>query len=182
MCGIFGILASNCSISKTALERATDSLAHRGPDDKGAVVIQAGTSPHLEIGLGKRLLAILDLSPLGHQPMLDAETGNWIVQRRSLQLLRIRARLQTKACAFGSQSNTEVLLKAYGRGTSVPRRTARHLRICDLGCEAISPATGRHAFWELTNSRDLAIDRRRMPLLESLPAHRSRARARPWSE
>ncbi len=65
MCGIFGILASNCSISRIALERATDSLAHRGPDDRGTVVIQANTSPRLEIGLGSRRLAILDLSPLG---------------------------------------------------------------------------------------------------------------------
>jgi asparagine synthase (glutamine-hydrolysing) len=116
MCGIFGILASNCSISKTALERATDSLAHRGPDDKGTVVIQAGTSPHLEIGLGNRRLSILDLSLLGHQPMLDAETGNWIVYNGEIYNFReIRARLQREGVRFVSQSDTEVLLKAYGK-------------------------------------------------------------------
>jgi len=116
MGGIFGILASNCSISKTALERATDSLAHRGPDDKGTVVIQAGTSPRLEIGLGNRRLAILDLSPLGHQPMLDADTGNWIVYNGEIYNFReVRARLQGEGVRFASQSDTEVLLKAYGR-------------------------------------------------------------------
>lgn len=77
--GIVGILASSGSVSKTALERATDSLAHRGPDDKGTVVIQAGRSSRLEMGVGSRRLAVLDLSPSGRQPMEDAETGNWIV-------------------------------------------------------------------------------------------------------
>jgi len=116
MGGIVGILASNCSISKTALEHATDSLAHRGPDDKGTVVIQAGTSSHLEVGLGSRRLAILDLSPLGHQPMQDAETGNWIVYDGEVYNFReLRTRLQGEGRRFVSQSDTEVLLKAYGR-------------------------------------------------------------------
>ena len=116
MGGIFGILASNCSISKTALEHATNSLAHRGPDDKGTVVIQGGTSPSLEIGLGSRRLAILDLSPLGHQPMKDAETGNWIVYNGEIYNFReLRQRLQGEGVRFFSQSDTEVLLKAYGR-------------------------------------------------------------------
>jgi asparagine synthase (glutamine-hydrolysing) len=116
MGGIFGILASNGSISKTALERATDSLAHRGPDDKGTVVIQAGTSSHLEVGLGSRRLAVLDLSPSGHQPMQDAETGNWIVYDGEIYNFReLRTRLQGEGVRFVSQSDTEVLLKAYGR-------------------------------------------------------------------
>ncbi len=116
MAGIFGILASNCSISKTALEHATDSLAHRGPDDKGTVVIQAATSSHIEIGLGSRRLAILDLSPLGHQPMQDEETGNWIVYNGEIyNFSELRARLQDEGARFVSRSDTEVLLKAYGR-------------------------------------------------------------------
>ena len=116
MCGIFGIIATNGSISKGALERATDSLAHRGPDDKGTVVIQVGTSPRLEVGLGSRRLAILDLSPLGHQPMKDPETGNWIVYNGEIYNFReIRTRLQGEGIRFVSQSDTEVLLKAYGR-------------------------------------------------------------------
>ena len=120
MCGIFGIVASNCSISKTALERATDSLAHRGPDDKGTVVIQAGTSPHLEIGLGNRRLSILDLSPLGHQPMLDAETGNWIVYNGEIYNFReIRARLQEKAFALSASPIPKCCLKPMADGASV---------------------------------------------------------------
>lgn len=116
MCGIFGILASNCSISPVALERATDSLAHRGPDDKGTVIVQAATSPGLEIGLGSRRLAVLDLSVLGHQPMHDPDTGNWIVYNGEIyNFHEIRGRLQAEGVRFISASDTEVLLKAYAR-------------------------------------------------------------------
>jgi asparagine synthase (glutamine-hydrolysing) len=116
MCGIFGILADNGSISPIALERATDSLAHRGPDDKGTIILRASASPQVEIGLGSRRLAILDLSVLGHQPMQDAETGNWIVYNGEIYNFReVRARLQGEGVRFVSDSDTEVLLKAYGR-------------------------------------------------------------------
>ncbi len=121
MCGIFGILASNGSVPPELLEQATDSLAHRGPDDRGTVVVRSNTTPgsstsHLEIGLGSRRLAILDLSPLGHQPMQDAETGNWIVYNGEIYNFReLRARLQGEGVRFVSQSDTEVLLKAYGQ-------------------------------------------------------------------
>jgi asparagine synthase (glutamine-hydrolysing) len=116
MCGIFGILAKHGSISPRLLEQATDSLAHRGPDDRGTVVIQANTTSRFEVGLGSRRLAILDLSPLGHQPMQDAETGNWIVYNGEIYNFReLRTRLQGEGVRFDSQSDTEVLLKAYGR-------------------------------------------------------------------
>src|SRR5437868_5250234 len=115
MCGIFGILATNCSISPVALAHATDSLAHRGPDDSGTVIIQGKTSPSVEVGLGSRRLAILDLSSLGHQPMRDAETGNWIIYDGKIYNFReLKERLQREGVRFFSQSDTEVLLKAYG--------------------------------------------------------------------
>jgi asparagine synthase (glutamine-hydrolysing) len=116
MCGIFGILARSGSVSLKLLEQATDSLAHRGPDDRGTVVIQSKSSPPLEMGLGSRRLAILDLSPQGHQPMQDPETGNWIVYNGEIYNFReLRTRLQAEGDRFVSQSDTEVLLKAYGR-------------------------------------------------------------------
>ena len=66
--------------------------------------------------MGSRRLAILDLSPLGHQPMLDAETGNWIVYNGEIYNFReVRSRLEGEGVRFTSQSDTEVLLKAYGR-------------------------------------------------------------------
>jgi hypothetical protein len=52
---------------------------HRGPDDSGRSFCAILSPMLVEIGLGDRRLAILDLSALAHQPMHDAETGNWIV-------------------------------------------------------------------------------------------------------
>jgi len=116
VCGIVGILARSARLSEDLLERATKSLAHRGPDDSGTVVIR-DASPHpLEIGLGNRRLSILDLSPLGHQPMRDNETGNWIVYNGEIYNFReIQEKLKKDGIHFNSHSDTEVLLKAYGR-------------------------------------------------------------------
>src|ERR1700692_2825774 len=78
MCGIVGILAHNATVAPGLLESATLSLAHRGPDDSGTVIVRESLPEPVEVGLGNRRLAILDLSPLGHQPMQDPQTGNWI--------------------------------------------------------------------------------------------------------
>jgi asparagine synthase (glutamine-hydrolysing) len=116
MCGIVGIVAQNSRVDPEMLERATDSLAHRGPDDAGTVIVREGDPAQFEVGLGNRRLAILDLSPLGHQPMWDAETGNWIVYNGEIYNFReIRGELQREGVRFASHSDTEVLLKAYGR-------------------------------------------------------------------
>ena len=116
MCGIFGILAGGGSISPKLLEQATDSLAHRGPDDRGTMVIPSNSTPRFEIVLGSRRLAVLDLSAQGHQPMQDPATGNWIVYNGEIYNFReLKARLQAEGEGFVSQSDTEVLLKAYGR-------------------------------------------------------------------
>ena len=115
MCGIFGIVACNSGIPDGVLERGTQSLAHRGPDDSGTIVLRDSTA-NAEIGLGNRRLAILDLSPLGHQPMHDAETGNWIVYNGEIYNFRnVRDELQEAGTSFVSHSDTEVLLKAYAR-------------------------------------------------------------------
>src|SRR5712692_10569814 len=116
MCGIFGIVARDSSVAPELLERATLSLAHRGPDDSGTVIIQETAPEAVEIGLGNRRLAILDLSPLGHQPMEDPETGNWMTYNGEIYNFRdIREKLEHEGVRFRSQSDTEVLLKAYGR-------------------------------------------------------------------
>ena len=114
MCGIAGIVARNGHVPAEGLERATLSLAHRGPDDSGTVIVRAGGPT--EIGLGNRRLAVLDLSPLGHQPMCDPETGNWIVYNGEIYNYKeIRTLLEEDGVQFQSHSDTEVLLKAYGR-------------------------------------------------------------------
>src|SRR5579871_86768 len=116
MCGIFGILAQGSRIPDGLLERGTRSLAHRGPDDEGTVLLRDNASGEIEIGLGNRRLAILDLSPLAHQPMKDPATGNWIVYNGEIYNFRdVRHELERAGTKFNSNSDTEVLLQAYGR-------------------------------------------------------------------
>jgi asparagine synthase (glutamine-hydrolysing) len=111
MCGIFGIIARNARIPDGVLERGTKSLAHRGPDASGAVLLRDDS---IEIGLGNRRLAILDLSPLAHQPMHDPKTGNWIVYNGEIYNFRdVRRELEQAGQSFVSHSDTEVLLYAY---------------------------------------------------------------------
>jgi asparagine synthase (glutamine-hydrolysing) len=70
----------------------------------------------VEVGLGHRRLSILDLSSLGHQPMQDPETGNWIIFNGEIYNFReLRKRLEQDGVRFRSYSDTEVLLKAFGR-------------------------------------------------------------------
>jgi asparagine synthase (glutamine-hydrolysing) len=116
MCGIVGIVGKNARIAPEVLERATQSLAHRGPDDSGTLLLHDSVPNPIEIGLGNRRLAILDLSPLAHQPMHDAETGNWIVYNGEIYNFReVRKELELAGIQFVSHSDTEVLLKAYAR-------------------------------------------------------------------
>ncbi len=114
MCGIVGILTRNSSIPPGLLEQATFSLAHRGPDDSGIVVVREAQPESLEIGLGHRRLSILDLSPLGHQPMQDPITGSWIVFNGEIYNFRkLRQELEDLGVEFKSHSDTEVILAAY---------------------------------------------------------------------
>jgi asparagine synthase (glutamine-hydrolysing) len=114
MCGIVGILARKTPIPPAVLEQATASLAHRGPDDSGTVLLKQSQPEPLEIGLGHRRLAILDLSPLGHQPMQDPITGNWIVFNGEIYNFReLRQELEAAGAEFKSHSDTEVILAAY---------------------------------------------------------------------
>ena len=115
MCGIVGIIARNTALNPDQLRDATDSLSHRGPDDSGTVILRANDPIPIEMGLGHRRLSILDLSPLGHQPMHDPRTGNWIVFNGEIYNFReIRRKLESKGYSFQSRSDTEVLLNAYG--------------------------------------------------------------------
>ena len=113
MCGIVGIIARGGQVAEDVLERATASLAHRGPDDSGTVILRHAD---VEVGLGHRRLSIIDLSALGHQPMKDPATGNWIVYNGEIYNFRaVRQELAQLGDTFASQSDTEVILRAYAR-------------------------------------------------------------------
>ena len=71
MCGICGYLwypgGGRQPEAKAQLDRMMDAIAHRGPDNQaGWVDAEAG------VALGHLRLAIVDLSPAGHQPMVSA--------------------------------------------------------------------------------------------------------------
>src|SRR5256885_1489626 len=72
MCGIWGVV--NIADQRMA-ETAARSMFHRGPDDYGTYV---ATDP-MPVSLVNTRLAIIDLSPAGHQPMTNEDSRYWIV-------------------------------------------------------------------------------------------------------
>ncbi len=110
MCGITGFITNNQFESfSRSLPAATASLAHRGPDDSGIYV-----DPSAGVGLGHRRLSILDLSPLGHQPMTSDDANVRIVYNGEVYNFKVlRKELEKAGHRFHSDSDTEVILKAY---------------------------------------------------------------------
>lgn len=108
MCGICGIFDSEQNPSNVELvRRMADSIAHRGPDDGGFY-----QSPHCI--LGHRRLRIIDLSPLGRQPMTNEDGSLWISFNGEIyNYLELRSELIRGGHTFRSQSDTEVLLHLY---------------------------------------------------------------------
>ena len=112
MCGIAAFLGkSNPQKVEAVVRRMTEAQAHRGPDDRGVEVLCAEGGV---IGLGHRRLAIQDLSPLGHQPMRNPETGDMVVYNGEIyNAPELRRDLEQEGHSFSSRSDTEVLLRAY---------------------------------------------------------------------
>jgi asparagine synthase (glutamine-hydrolysing) len=113
MCGIFGVVVARGALRPVDyLAKAAESLAHRGPDDSGTIVIPCGDDQ--QIGFAHTRLSIIDLSPSGHQPMTDAATGNAIVYNGEIYNFRaLRSELEAAGAVFKSHSDTEVILAAY---------------------------------------------------------------------
>ncbi|MDX6692468.1 MAG: asparagine synthase (glutamine-hydrolyzing) [Blastocatellia bacterium] len=123
MCGIAGILsttgrpetngADGSTSLRAPLERMLEHINHRGPDDSGVSIFQTEAAA---VALAHTRLSILDLSPAGHQPMQDARTGNWITFNGEIYNFRdVRERLDASPAAWRSESDTEVILRAYER-------------------------------------------------------------------
>jgi asparagine synthase (glutamine-hydrolysing) len=109
MCGIAGFVDFKKNSTVELLRSMTDAMLHRGPDDGGHEVYEAAQA---SIGFGQRRLSILDLSPLGHQPM---HFGDLIVNFNGeiYNFKEIRQELVEKGYSFNSWSDTEVILKGY---------------------------------------------------------------------
>lgn len=111
MCGITGFVDFSKQSGREVLSNMAKVLHHRGPDDSGAEVIEVSNAV---IGLGFRRLSILDLSPLGHQPMQNPVNGNWIVFNGEIyNFQEIKNELIALGHSFKSMGDTEVILHAY---------------------------------------------------------------------
>lgn len=111
MCGIVGIAGTAPQPDRAWLPIARDTLIHRGPDDFGEWWSGCG-----RVGLAHRRLSILDLSPLGHQPMHSGAQGLSIVFNGEIyNFAELRRELEQVGHGFRSHSDTEVLLAAYAQ-------------------------------------------------------------------
>ena len=109
MCGIVGVISKNPQKSRINLKTAADTLTHRGPDNFGEWWSENG-----RVGLAHRRLSIIDISDNGKQPMIDKENKNVIILNGEIYNYReIKSHLESKKYRFKSNSDTEVLLKAY---------------------------------------------------------------------
>ena len=112
MCGFAGLL-STAGFTREELtdhaSRMIAPIAHRGPDDSGTWVDE-----HAGIAFGFRRLAILDLSPLGHQPM-RSPSGRFVIvfNGEIYNFLELRGELAGCGHHFRGQSDTEVMLAAF---------------------------------------------------------------------
>jgi asparagine synthase (glutamine-hydrolysing) len=108
MCGIAGIFNLNGEpASPKILKKMTDAILHRGPDGEGHY-----TDGY--VGLGHRRLAIIDLSPAGHQPMISANHQFVLSYNGEVYNFReLRIELERLGHHFYSQTDSEVVLNAW---------------------------------------------------------------------
>jgi len=110
MCGIAGFFRS-CAPAGDALllRRMGEVIRHRGPDASGEYLDD-------QVGLAHRRLSILDLSPLGNQPMHSLDGRYVIVFNGEIyNFLELRAELERSGVSFRSRTDTEVILALYAR-------------------------------------------------------------------
>lgn len=122
MCGIFGYVGTN----KIALKEATDIIQHRGPDADGFLsyfpkenklffnASDNASDNQLRLNLGFRRLAIIDLKKHANQPFSDSSKKYHIIFNGEIyNYIEVRKELEKEGFHFKTQSDTEVLLKAY---------------------------------------------------------------------
>lgn len=122
MCGIAGYLGTDMKVL-AGVKTMTDIIAHRGPD--GAGLLYVGKEHRLDpkglspvdgdfLAMGHRRLSIIDTTASGHQPMAFKGGRVWISYNGEIyNYIEVREELRAAGYAFSSESDTEVLLRAY---------------------------------------------------------------------
>ncbi len=110
MCGIVGIVHFyNKHVDEAELLHLRDVLTHRGPDSAGMYI-----NTNCTVGLGHRRLAVIDLSPLGQQPMSNEDGSVHVVYNGEIyNFQELREQLRSFGHHFRSRSDTEVIVHAY---------------------------------------------------------------------
>ena len=109
MCGIVGVASVAPMPCSDLPELMRDTVTHRGPDDAGI-----WWAEDRRVWLAQRRLAVVDLSPGGHQPMADGSGRLHLVFNGEIYNHRqLRSELESLGHVFRSSSDTEVLLEAY---------------------------------------------------------------------
>jgi asparagine synthase (glutamine-hydrolysing) len=122
MCGICGVVQLDGEprrvVSPETLDRMTDVMTHRGPNDRGTHLAPG-------IALGVRRLSIVDVAG-GHQPVSNEERQIWAIQNGELyNHLDLRRELESERHRYGSHCDTEILPHLY---ESVGKRYPERLR------------------------------------------------------
>jgi len=119
MCGIAGLLGVPLDRSRPAAARMLAAMRHRGPDDSGTLILRDPRDLAPPAVLLQARLAVLDLSPAGHQPMADhprnaARRPNWIVfNGEVLNFSELHDKLDRAGWPCTTRCDTEVILHAY---------------------------------------------------------------------
>jgi len=110
MCGVAGLINLNReSVSPVMLQKMTNAIAHRGPDSEGQWIEE-------NVGLGHRRLAIIDLSPAGHQPMITPDNRYVLSYNGEIYNFReLRTELEASGYQFRSHTDSEVVLNALAK-------------------------------------------------------------------
>ncbi len=110
MCGITGVWSQNAAQDriKEEITEAVAALRHRGPDDEGIWMNGDG------VAFGHTRLSILELSPLGHQPMVSRD-GRFVLlfNGEIYNFVEVRKRLEAAGRTFSGNGDTEVILHAF---------------------------------------------------------------------
>lgn len=138
VCGICGYVGRKL-IPSDQLIQMNDTMYHRGPDDHGIWECQ---KEGYGVGFAQRRLSILDLSEMGHQPMMSEDGGVVITYNGEVyNYIQLREELKEKGYRFRSNCDTEVIIAAYQ----------------EWGCECFSKFNGMFAIAIYDEKRERII-------------------------